>query len=516
MDRQFELDGPHLPSLQIFAFLIPLYLQCLLLHPRFHPLLSRFLRFILMPLSLTLSFSAPLRFAIEPRNQAVGVNFVLGIMGGYGIWKAVEWGLASDLTPYAWVGCKDEADEEEKRRKDRGDEGNGPGADGNGGASGSSSASSSGTSTPTTKEEKKALRARKAAEKHAHLVALRADQGRTESPLQVLLSSFHLLIAMRGQGYAFCGTSTRPFPHHTDWAFFRRLALEIAWSHPLLTLCAATLLEPPSSRDELFGRFLPSSVLALHRHAAHAVGEVLTGISMGVAVFAALTLGYSVATMLVFLGNVFLRRVLPEPLRPKKFDAREYPPLFNFAERPQSVAVFWSKQWHSFFSRPFRFLAFDPIHRVMAPVFGKLVSRTLGVLAVFAFSSWLHEFGLSTATSTLHLSRHPIPPLPFALRWGGSIYFMSQGLAIILEGAFTAVTGRRVKGWAGTAWTSVFVVAVGGVLYKSWTLQGLVREVPPVAYWSWHRFVVPLGCLQPPPLWMREPLPTSYYGERAL
>lgn len=44
--------------------------------------------------------------------------------------------------------------------------------------------------------------------------------------------------------------------------------------------------------------------------------------------------------------------------------------------------------------------------------------------------------------------------------------------------------------------------------------QGLLREVPPVAYWSWQRFVIPMGCLQPPPLWMNS-LPEFYYGERA-
>ncbi|GAA5856708.1 hypothetical protein JCM8547_008800 [Rhodosporidiobolus lusitaniae] len=508
MARQFEPVQPEPPPLEFFSFLVPLFIQCLLLHPCFPPRLSRFLRFILTPLSLSLSLTAPYRFAFEPRNQAVGVNFVLGIAGAYGSWKAVEWGLAEDLTPYAWVGFEEEEKEDGSSTEDS--------------SAGEANGGGNGTGEEVDKKDKKKKkpsaeerRAQKKA-RHAYLLTLRSRQARFEGPLQVLLSTFHLLIAMRGEGYEFSGTSTLPFPHSTEWEFFRRLAMEIAWSHPLLVSCAALLLEPPTSRDAFLSFHLFPSFLSQNPTYTHYAGEVITGFSMGIAVFAALTLGYSVATMLVFLPNVLLRRVFSEASRlmPKKFDAREYPPLFNFAKRPQSVAVFWSKQWHSFFSRPFRFLAFDPLHRLISPLFGPLVSRPLGVLAVFALSSWLHEFGLSSATSHLSLSPRPLPPnLPFLIRWGGSVYFMSQGLAIILEGAFTAVTGRRVKGWCGTGWTVVFVVGVGGVLVKAWLTLGLLREVPPLAYWSWQRAVLPLGCLMPPPMWMRE-VPESYGFER--
>ncbi|GAA5820123.1 hypothetical protein JCM11251_005491 [Rhodosporidiobolus azoricus] len=503
MVRQFQLDWPHLPPPEMFLFLIPLFLQCLLLHPVLPSTPSRFLRFILMPLSLSLSFSAPYRFAIEPRNQAVGVNFVFGIMGGYGIWKAVEWGLARDLTSYTWKGFEEEDD---------GKNGAANGA-GNGAAVNGKMVANGHTPSSSSKEKPSkddlALRQKR---QRAHLLTLRSLQARQAIPWTILRDTFHLLISMRGQGYHFCQTSTEPFPRQPH-AFFRRLVLEIAWSHPVLTGCAAILLEPPTSRDRFLLGLLPQ--VAKNETLAHYLGELCTGFSMGIAVFAALTLGYSLATLLVFLSTVALRRYAPEGLRPAPFDAREYPPLFNFARRPQSVAVFWSKQWHSFFARSFRFLAFDPIHAVVSPWAGKLTSRALSVLAVFALSSWIHEFGLTTATSTLHLSPNPIPysTVPFWQRWGGSIYFMSQGVAIILEGAFTALTGKKTGGWTGTVWNAAVTVAVGGVLYKGWMTQGLVREVPTVAYWSWQRFLVPLGCLLPPPLWMNS-LPETYAYER--
>lgn len=73
--------------------------------------------------------------------------------------------------------------------------------------------------------------------------------------------------------------------------------------------------------------------------------------------------------------------------------------------------------------------------------------------------------GLATAISTLP---PPSEPLSLYLRWGGSIYFMMQGVAIVLEGVFEAVTGRRVGGRLGTLWMCLFVVTLGQALRDSW------------------------------------------------
>ncbi|GAA5965127.1 hypothetical protein JCM21900_003658 [Sporobolomyces salmonicolor] len=477
---QYLLEGPHMPPLEMFWFLVPLALQCLLLHPVFSPAFSRFARLSLLAPSMCLSFRTPYNYAIEPRNQAIGLNFVIGIMSGYGVWKSLEWGLAEDLLPYTWVGFDEPGEASE----------NGEAKNGRAAAKGTG---------PDKKDVKKEAKKRRIQRKREHLETLRRQQD-TDSPWQIVKSTLHLLYSMRGNGYVFGTTSTDPFPLEPR-PFLRRLLLEIAWSHPLLVFCAALLLEPTTSRDAYAYALFPSFPVEY----AHLVGEGVTGLSMGIAVFAALTLGYSVATLLVFSANHLLRRLpIPSALKPPPFDAREYPPLFNFAEIPSSVAVFWSKQWHSFFSRPFRFLAFDPAQRM----FGKTPGRVIGVLGVFALSAWIHEFGLSTATSALPSSELP---LSFLLRYGGSVYFMAQGVAIILEGLFTASTGRKTGGWIGTLWATLWIIACGRPLYRAWLTQGLVREVPPMRYWGWQRFILPLGCLQPPPIWMNS-LPEWYDG----
>ena len=80
---------------------------------------------------------------------------------------------------------------------------------------------------------------------------------------------------------------------------------------------------------------------------AHLVGEIATGAALGTAVF-----GFSLATFVVFVPNVILRRLpIRAELKPPPFDAREYPPLFNLSRPPNSVARFWSQQWHRY-ARP--------------------------------------------------------------------------------------------------------------------------------------------------------------------
>lgn len=86
-----------------------------------------------------------------------------------------------------------------------------------------------------------------------------------------------------------------------------------------------------------------------------------------------------------------------------------------------------------------------------------------GVLRLPAHKSYIA--GLATSTSTL--PPHS-PPLPFLIKWGGSAYFMSQGVGIVLEGMYTALTRRKVGGYGGVLWSSLFVCLCGGMLYKSW------------------------------------------------
>jgi hypothetical protein len=53
-------------------------------------------------------------------------------------------------------------------------------------------------------------------------------------------------------------------------------------------------------------------------------------------------------------------------------------------------------------------------------------------------------------------------------RWGASFYFLAQGFAIVLEGAFSHLTGRRVGGPLGTVWSVGWMAGLGIFTYRSW------------------------------------------------
>mgnify|MGYP001588713784 CR=1 FL=1 len=123
-------------------------------------------------------------------------------------------------------------------------------------------------------------------------------------------------------------------------------------------------------------------------------------------------------------------------------------------------------------------------------------------------------------SSTTHLPQFD-PPLSFVVRWGGTLYFLANGFAILLEQAFTKITRRQVGGPFGTLWTSFWVVGLGYLVWRSWCVKhaspgcslliadvrritlGLTDGMPDVSRWTWHRYVLPLTALMPPGLFTK-------------
>lgn len=379
---------------------------------------------------------------------------MLGVMSAYAAWKSLEWGLAKDLTPYTWIGFEEELVQRKEERKDGGAEGETHG-----------------------KHYWHRMRDAK------HLYALRSQAAANDGPIAILSSTFHLLTAMRGVGWAF-GPSprsrSRPLPR-APLPFLLRLLFELLWSHVVLVLACITLTSSSPTRTAFISSHLPS----LSPSSTSLLSETLAGLSLGITAYAGLTAGYWTAVLPAFLLTT-LARLLPSGIRPPPFDSRQYPPLFMAPWCPTSVSHFWRSSWHAFFTRPFRFLAFDPVDRILRAVGGKELGRVGGTIAVFAMSAWLHEQGEPKAFSTcsrsslilshsfaaiwsatIHLPPFD-PPLSFVNRWGASIYFVLQGVAVVLEGAFAKLTGRRVSGPLGFLWALPWMGGLGALVYQSW------------------------------------------------
>ena len=90
-----------------------------------------------------------------------------------------------------------------------------------------------------------------------------------------------------------------------------------------------------------------------------------------------------------------------------------------------------------------------------------LLGRAGAVVGAFAVSGVLHDLGMwglgrGTEFSTV----------------GG--FFLLMGVGSALEHGFKEVTGRRVGGLCGWAWTMVWTIGWGTLLIDAWARRGMI------------------------------------------
>ncbi|KAL8278401.1 hypothetical protein RQP46_009091 [Phenoliferia psychrophenolica] len=441
------------PPISLLAFLPPVIIQCLLLHPVFPDAVSRPLRMVFAVPGVAYGLSAPLQHGFTPREACVGINFVLHVIGAYACWKAIEWGFVIDRTPYTWIGLEsDQIVDKDGDGKNK---------------------------VPLRKDR-------------ARLELVRRKTADTESTYEIVVSSLHLLLSMRGTGYAF-----GPSVHTLKKTAYRRTFLkahliELAWSHTAVVGSTIVLTLPQTTLHNYLAVIFPS----LSPSAISTLFATLSTAALGLGAYAGLTIGYTTFALFVLLLST-LASFLPFSifcLPP--FPLKEYHRLFNEPWRFESAAVFWALGWHNLFARSFKTLGTDPTSFVVESLGGsQQLGKGAGIMVVFALSGWLHEQAI--ISSAYHM-RTRDPPLPFIVQYGGTLYFLLQGVAILLEQTFTAATRRKVGGPLGSLWTFLPVVGGGYLVWKSWITLGLTSGMPDVTQWTWHRFVLPLAALLPP------------------
>lgn len=131
----------------------------------------------------------------------------------------------------------------------------------------------------------------------------------------------------------------------------------------------------------------------------------------------------------------------------------EWPPLFDSPWLSTSLACFWGKRWHQLF------------HEVFVELGGKPLERYLGkaglVMGAFTISALLHEAGARG------MGRGP-----FTLPTMG--FFLMQGVGVIMEHAWKRATGKRVGGFFGWLWASLWLLSWGNILVDTWARSGLI------------------------------------------
>lgn len=89
------------PSHMMILRLLPIFLQCSLLHPHFaRSSTIRQIRFWITPINVYQSITIPIDYCFLPLTQKGPFNLCLGVWGFYLAMKSLEWGFTEGF----WVG----------------------------------------------------------------------------------------------------------------------------------------------------------------------------------------------------------------------------------------------------------------------------------------------------------------------------------------------------------------------------------------------------------------------------
>jgi hypothetical protein len=202
---------------------------------------------------------------------------VAGIAAAYAGWKTLEFGLTTEAVQYRYIGF----DDDEKKNDDEVK---------NGIASGANEA---------------------------------------KGPISALIAGLHLTSSMRGPGYGFGRTLTRPEPRRTTTAFLKSILSTLLICHLIFTVTAIILTAPQA-------QYTPAISLTK---------RIVIGASVGLAAYSGLSIGFCVFTIIYFIIHSLLR-VLPKSIAPAPFDTRQYPGLILPPWHSHSITSFWGQFYH--------------------------------------------------------------------------------------------------------------------------------------------------------------------------
>jgi hypothetical protein len=167
----------------------------------------------------------------------------------------------------------------------------------------------------------------------------------------------------------------------------------------------------------------------------------------GMVVYTSVDMYYHVASL---FGRLVLRQT-----------ASQWPPLSDRPWMSTSIADFWRSRWHQLFRHLFVAFGARPGGRRLG------LGRTGTLLGAFGASAVIHDlgmWGLGRGTE---------------FRTVGS-FFVLMGVGAALEHAFEGMTGRRVGGFCGWAWTMGWTIGWGTLMVDAWVRRGMVAvDSPP-------------------------------------
>ncbi|KAH9960526.1 hypothetical protein BC827DRAFT_1133179 [Russula dissimulans] len=260
------------------------------------------------------------------------------------------------------------------------------------------------------------------------------------TPSKVLVDAFDLLQSMRGLGWSW---SPRAFPHEsTPPTSIALLAAKTLLKFTVLDTLQYILqrvcpsIDNPGGGGSIFDfdpnlSFLPRTALA-----------TFSAICGGTWTYAWVD---SVYHLLSLVGRIILRQ-----------PASQWPPAFHQPWLSTSIHEFWSFRWHQVLRHFFVTFGARPG--------GKLFGKPGAFIGAFALSAFFHHVGVWGIGSGTEL-----------ITTGG--FFLLMGVGAVMEIVLKQVTGMRVQGWAGWAWTMSWTILWGAFMIDGWAKHGVLATV---------------------------------------
>lgn len=234
-----------------------------------------------------------------------------------------------------------------------------------------------------------------------------------------------VVLTARGVGYNF-GKGV-PFARHTKplkrGPFVLSSLLELIRCYLVSDVAFSLLPCIPGSQASVDASraLIHLSLPPLHRYFVSSTSTLLIGIG-----------GYHMMNLVHLIPSIVAVGLFNQsPL--------QWPPLFNSPMLSDSLHNFWNHRWHQCVRRTAIVLGGIP---------GEAVGGRVGfVVGAFMASGVFHEFGF------VLFGR--------GFSWWGFGYFLIQGVGMMLEEVWRRVSGKRVSGLLGWAWTAVVLVGFG-------------------------------------------------------
>ncbi|CAE7212177.1 unnamed protein product [Rhizoctonia solani] len=144
-----------------------------------------------------------------------------------------------------------------------------------------------------------------------------------------------------------------------------------------------------------------------------------------------------------------------------------WPPVMDRPFATTSLHDFWGKRWHQLLRQTFFIGGGYPLSFLGETIFGML----LGKRVARAARLWCLLLGTFTASGLFHM--FAMYAMGQGIEWKVVGFFSAQAVALLLERAWRAATGRRVDGWWGRAWSYLWVIGGGQWCVDAWHRRGL-------------------------------------------